>query len=191
VTTDEQSTASVPGRYASALFDLARDQKQIPQVEADLGRFQALLDGSADLQRLVSSPVFSGDEQVKALSAVLAKAGIAGTAGNFLKLLARNRRLFAVADVIRAYRAIGARERGEVVAEVASAHALTDAQAAELKTTLKSFVAKQALGKDVVIQANVDPSLLGGLVVKVGSRMIDSSLKTKLSTLKVAMKGTG
>jgi F-type H+-transporting ATPase subunit delta len=191
VDNDEQSTASVPGRYASALFELARDQKQVAAVEADLGRFEGLLAESADLRRLVVSPVFSGDEQSKAMTAVLAKAGIGGTAGNFLRLLAKNRRLFAAADMIKAFRAIAARERGEVVADVTSAHPLTDAQAADLKSTLQSFVARQALGRDVVVHAKVDPSLLGGLVVKVGSRMIDSSLKTKLSTLKVAMKGTG
>ncbi len=189
--TDEQSTASVPGRYASALYDLARDQKAVAAVEADLAKFSTILESSADLQRLVRSPVFSSDEQSKAVGAVLSKAGIGGIAGNFVMLLAKNRRLFAVADMIAAFRAIAARERGEVVAEVSSAHALSDAQTADLKSTLQSFVTKQALGKDITIHSKVDPSLLGGLVVKVGSRMIDSSLKTKLSTLKVAMKGTG
>lgn len=189
--TDEQSTASVPGRYASALYELARDQKAVPAVEAELAKFASLLDASPDLQRMVRSPVFTSEEQTKAITAVLAKAGIGGIAANFLKLLGKNRRLFAVADMIRAFRAIAARERGEVVAEVASAQPLTDAQIADLKATLQGFVAKQALGKDVTIHSKVDPGLLGGLVVKVGSRMIDSSLKTKLSTLKVAMKGTG
>jgi len=191
VATDEQSTASVPGRYASALYDLARDQKAVAAVEADLAKFSTILDASADLQRVVRSPVFSSEEQSKAVGAVLDKAGIGGIAGNFVKLLAKNRRLFAVSDMIKAYLAIAARERGEVVAEVVSAHALTDAQTADLKSTLQAFVTKQALGKDVTIHSKVDPGLLGGLVVKVGSRMIDSSLKTKLSTLKVAMKGTG
>lgn len=189
--TDEQSTASVPGRYASALYELARDQKAVPSVEAELAKFSTILDANPDLQRLVRSPVFTSDEQTKAISAVLAKAGIGGIAANFLKLLAKNRRLFAVADMIKAFRAIAAKERGEVVAEVASANPLTDAQIADLKSTLQGFVTKQALGRDVTIHSKVDPSLLGGLVVKVGSRMIDSSLKTKLSTLKVAMKGTG
>lgn len=189
--TDEQSTASVPGRYASALYDLARDQKAVAAVEADLAKFSTILDASTDLQRVVRSPVFSSEEQSKAVGAVLAKAGIGGIAGNFVKLLAKNRRLFAVSDMIKAFRAIAARERGEVVAEVVSAHALTDAQTADLKSTLQAFVTKQALGKDITIHSKVDPGLLGGLVVKVGSRMIDSSLKTKLSTLKVAMKGTG
>ncbi len=189
--TDEQSTASVPGRYAFALYELARDQKAVPSVETELAKFSAILDANPDLQRLVRSPVFTSDEQTKAISAVLAKAGIGGVAANFLKLLAKNRRLFAVADMIKAFRAIAAKERGEVVAEVASANPLTDAQTADLKSTLQGFVTKQALGRDITIHSKVDPSLLGGIVVKVGSRMIDSSLKTKLSTLKVAMKGTG
>ena len=193
--TDEQSatseTASVPGRYASALYDLARDQKAVPAVEADLVKFATLIDSSPDLQRLVRSPVFSADDQAKAVGAVLAKAGVGGIAANFLKLIAKNRRLFAVSDIIKSFRAIAAKDRGEVVAEVTSAHALTDAQTADLKATLQGFVLKQALGKDITLHSKVDPSLLGGLVVKVGSRMIDSSLKTKLSTLKVAMKGTG
>ncbi len=121
--TDDTNTASVAGRYASALFELAREQKSIPAVETDLTSFAKLLDGSDDLRRLVASPVFSSDEQGKAISAVLAKAGIGGLAGNFLKLLAKNRRLFAAGDMIKAFRAIAARERGEVAAEVTSAHA--------------------------------------------------------------------
>jgi F-type H+-transporting ATPase subunit delta len=172
VASDDTNTQSAAGRYASALFDLAKEQKQVAAVESDLSRFAALLDGSADLQRLVLSPVFSADEQSNALTAVLAKANIAGLAGNFLRLLARNRRLFAVSDMIKSYRAIAAKDRGE--------------QMNALRDQLKASV-----GKDVAIAAKVDPSLLGGLIVKVGSRMIDSSLKTKLSMLKVAMKGTG
>ena len=184
--TDDTNTASVPGRYASALYDLARDQKQVPVVEADLSRFNALLNGSDDLRRLVRSPAFSGEEQSKAIGAILAKANIGGLAGNFLKLLAKNRRLFAVSDMIKGFHAIAARERGEITAEVTSAQPLTDAQTAALSDQLKA-----SLGKAVSLQTKVDPSLLGGLIVKIGSRMIDSSLRTKLSMLKVAMKGTG
>jgi F-type H+-transporting ATPase subunit delta len=186
VASDDSMTASAAGRYASALFDLAKDQGKLADVERDLVNFQALLDGSDDLRRMVLSPVYSSEDQGKAVAAIAAKAGIGGLAANFLKLLARNRRLFAVGEMIKAYRTIAARARGEMTAEVASAHALTDAQLQALKDTLKA-----SLGKDVNIQAKVDPGLLGGLVVKVGSRMIDSSLKTKLDSLKVAMKGTG
>lgn len=183
---DDTNTQSVPGRYASALFDLAKEQKQVPAIETELARFAALLDGSDDLRRLVKSPVFSADEQGRALKSVLAKAGIGGLAGNFLNLLARNRRLFAASDMIKAFRAIAAKDRGEVAAEVTSAQPLTADQTAALRDALKASV-----GKDVTLSTHVDPSLLGGLIVKIGSRMIDSSLATRLSMLKVAMKGTG
>jgi F-type H+-transporting ATPase subunit delta len=187
VATDDTNTASAAGRYASALFDLAREQRQIETVEKDLTSFAAMLEGSEDLTRLVRSPVFTSDDQTKALNAILAKAGIGGLAANFLKLLAKNRRLFAAGDMIKSFRAIAARERGEVVAEVTSAHPLSAEQLAVLRDTLKTA----SLGKSMNIQAKVDPTLLGGLIVKIGSRMVDNSLKTKLSTLKVAMKGTG
>jgi F-type H+-transporting ATPase subunit delta len=186
VATDEPMMASMAGRYAAALFELAKEQRQLPQVEADLKGFQGMLDASADLRRLVRSPVISAEDQGKALSAILGRAGISGLTANFFRLIARNRRLFAAADMIRDFRALLARERGEVTAEVASAHALTPAQMAALKDALRVQV-----GKDVQINTRVDPNLLGGLVVKMGSKMIDSSLRTKLDNLKVAMKGIG
>lgn len=176
----------VAGRYAAALFDLAKESSSIPAVEGDLGKFQALLDESVDLTRMVRSPVIATEDQTKAIEAILAKAGIGGLAANFLKLIASNRRLFAVADMIKAFRAIAAKERGEVTAEVSSAVALNDAQTAELKAALKA-----AVGKDVTLATKVDPGLLGGLVVKVGSRMIDSSLRTKLQNLKTGLSGAG
>ncbi len=179
-------TTGVAERYASALFELAKEQSQQVQVEQDLTRFQAMLTDSADLRRVVMSPAFSAEQQSKALDAIAARAGITGLAGNFLKVLARNRRLFITSDVIKNFRLIAARARGEVSADVTSAHALTDAQMQALKDQLKASV-----GRDITIQAKVDPSLLGGLVVKVGSRMIDNSLKTRIEQLKVAMKGTG
>ena len=175
--------SSVAGRYASALFDLATEQRQVPDVEAKLIQFQQLLDANPDLQRLVRSPVFSADEQQKAITAIVERAGIGGLGGNFLKLIAKNRRLFAVPDMIKSFRALAARARGEIQAEVTSAMALNPAQVQALKDTLRTTV-----GKDVQIIAKVDPTLLGGLIVKVGSRMIDSSLRTKLSTLKARMK---
>jgi F-type H+-transporting ATPase subunit delta len=185
VATNEQAVEGVAGRYASALFDLASESSAVAEVEANLNAFQAMLNDSPDLTRLVRSPVIAADDQAKALSAVLDKAGIGGLAGNFLKLLARNRRLFAVTDMIPAYRALAARARGEVMAEVTSASALTEAQLSDLKATLKA-----AVGKDVTLNTRVDPALLGGLVVKLGSRMIDSSIKTKLQSLKVALGGS-
>jgi F-type H+-transporting ATPase subunit delta len=178
--------ASMAGRYAAALFDLAKEERQLPQVEADLKAFQAMLDKSADLRRLVRSPVISAEDQGKALDAVLRKAGLSGLTGNFLKLIARNRRLFAIADMIGEFRGLLARERGEVNANVASAHPLTPEQLNALKDALRVQI-----GKDVQVNTRVDPALLGGLVVKVGSKMIDSSLRTKLNNLKVARKGLG
>lgn len=182
--TDDPIMASVPGRYASALFELAKEQGQLPAIEQDLVNFQALLDQSEDLTRMVRSPVIDADEQRRALAAVLERTGIGGFVANFFQLITKNRRLFAVADMIRAFRALAARERGEVTAEVASAHPLSEAHIAELKETLRA-----SIGKDVQLNTRIDPSLLGGLIVKIGSRMIDNSLRTKLLGLKVAMKG--
>ena len=184
VATDDPMMASMAGRYAAALFDLAKDQRQTAEVERDVVAFQAMLDASDDLRRLVRSPVISAEDQSKALGAVLEKAGISGLTANFVRLIARNRRLFAIADMFKGFRALTARERGEVSAEVATAHALTPEQLQLLSDTLRAQV-----GKNVQIDTRVDPSLLGGLIVKIGSRMIDSSLRTKLNNLKVAMKG--
>lgn len=186
MSTDDPMMASMAGRYAAALFELAKDQRQMAEVERDLAAFQAMLDDSQDLRRLVRSPVISAGDQSKALAAVLAKAGISGLTANFLKLIARNRRLFAAADMMKSFRALVARERGEVSADVASAHALTPEQMQQLSDTLRTTI-----GKNVQINTRVDPRLLGGLIVKVGSKMIDGSLRTKLDNLKVAMKGIG
>ena len=179
-------TSGVAERYASSLFELALEAGVVEAVGADLDRFQALLDESDDLKRLVVSPVFSAEDQSKAISAIAEKAGISGLAANFLQVVANNRRLFAVPGMIASYRTTAAAHRGEIVAEVTSAHALDEAQETELKAALKSVT-----GKDVTIDLTVDPSLLGGLIVKVGSRQIDTSLRTKLSTLKLALKEVG
>ncbi len=176
--------ASAAGRYASALFELAKEEGRLEQVERDVASFQAMLGASEELRRMVRSPVISAEDQAKALAALLDKAGIAGLTANFIQLIARNRRLFALADMLKAFRALAARERGEVTADVASAHPLTPEQMQLLSDTLRT-----SIGKNVRIDTHVDPNLLGGLVVKVGSRMIDSSLRTKLNNLKVAMKG--
>jgi F-type H+-transporting ATPase subunit delta len=181
-----QRTSGVAQRYASSLFDLALGAGQVEAVAASLDKFQSLLDMSDDLKRLVASPVFSAEDQSKAIAAICEKAGISGIAGNFLKVVANNRRLFAVPGIIKAYHSIAAEQRGEIAAEVTSAHALDAAQETELKAALKSVT-----GKDVTISVTVDPSLLGGLIVKVGSRQIDTSLRTKLSTLKLALKEVG
>jgi F-type H+-transporting ATPase subunit delta len=186
VATDDPMMASMAGRYASALFELAKQEKQLPQVEGDLKSFQRMLDDSAELRRLVRSPVISAEDQAKALSALLSRAGVGELTANFLRLTARNRRLFAVADMIRGFRSLLARERGEASADVTSAHTLTPDQMNLLEDTLRI-----SMGKDVQINTRVDANLLGGLVVKMGSKMIDSSLRTKLNNLKVVMKGIG
>lgn len=181
-----QLISGVAERYASSLFELALEQGAIDAVSADLGRFQAMIDESVDLKRLVASPVFSAEDQLKAIVALCEKAGISGLVANFLKVVTSNRRLFAVPGMIAAYRQIVARHRGEVTADVTSAHALSAAQENELKAALQGVT-----GKTVAINVTVDPSILGGLVVKVGSRQIDTSLRTKLSTLKLALKEVG
>ena len=180
---DDSIVSGAAGRYATALFDLAKEEGALDAVAGDLNRFDAMLTESKDLERLVRSPVFSADDQGRALTSLLSKAGMSPLAVNFFKLLAANRRLFVVRDVVKGFRALVARERGEVSAEVTSAHALTDQQLNELKAALKTTA-----GRDVRIETRVDPTILGGLVVKLGSRMIDSSLKTKLNNLKFAMK---
>ena len=183
---EDPTVSGVSGRYATALFELARDEKSIDAVKTDLDGFDALLSESADLKRLVRSPVFSADAQLKALTAVFDKAGITGIAANFLKVLTRNRRLFAITDVIRAFRALVAKFKGEASADVTVAERLSDRNLDALKTALKSVT-----GKDVALNVKVDPSIIGGLVVKLGSRMVDSSLRTKLNSIKHAMKEAG
>ena len=145
-----------------------------------------MLGESGDLRRLVKSPVFAADAQIKALTAVLERAGIGGISANFLKVLAANRRLFAVEDVTGVFRALVARFRGEATADVTAAEALSDRNLDALKAALKSVT-----GKDVTLNMKVDPAIIGGLVVKLGSRMVDSSLRAKLNSIKHAMKEAG
>ena len=179
----EPIVSGMAGRYATALFDLARDANSIDAVQADLQRFDGLIAESADLARLVRSPVFSADEQLSALSAVLERAGIGGLAAQFIKLVTKNRRLFAVADMVRGFRNLVAQHRGEVTAEVTVAEDIRDDHVAALRNALKAVS-----GKDVDLKIKVDPAIIGGLVVKLGSRMVDSSLRTKLNSIKHAMK---
>jgi F-type H+-transporting ATPase subunit delta len=180
---EDDIVSGVAGRYASALFELADAAGDADRVMGELETFAAALDASEDLARLVRSPVFSADEQAKAFDALLPKLGIGGLTANLIKLLARNRRLFVARDIVTGYRRLLAQKRGAATAEVTSAEPLTDAQTAALKAALA-----EKTGKAIDIDAKVDPSLIGGLVVKLGSRMIDTSLKTKLSQLKFALK---
>ena len=185
VASTDQTVSGVPGRYASALFELASEEKATEEVSRQLSTFQSAIDQSEDLSRLVRSPVFSSEDQVAALGAVAGQLGITGTTLNFLKLVAKNRRLSVIPDMIKAFATLLAASKGEVAGEVTSAEPLSATQLADLKAALKS-----SLGRDVALTTRVDSSLLGGLIVKVGSRMMDNSLKTKLQTLKIAMKGT-
>jgi F-type H+-transporting ATPase subunit delta len=172
------------GRYATALYDLALEQRALDSVKADLDRFDAMIEGSEDLNRLVRSPVFTAEEQKNALAAILEKAGIGGIAANFLRLVAQKRRLFAVREMIRAFRAFVARHKGETRAEVTVAEPLSENHLNALKAALKSTTNK----KEIALDIRIDPSILGGLIVKLGSRMVDASLKTKLNSIKLAMK---
>jgi F-type H+-transporting ATPase subunit delta len=181
--TEEPIISGMAGRYATALFDLAKEANAIDAVQADLTRFDALVGESADLLRLVRSPAFSTDAQLKALTAVLDRAGIGGLAANFLKLVTSNRRLFAVRDMIRAFGDLVAQHKGEATAQVTVAEQLKDEHVQALRSALKAVS-----GKNVSLDIKVDPAIIGGLIVKLGSRMVDSSLRTKLNAIKHAMK---
>jgi len=181
---EEHPVSGMAGRYAGALFELALEEKATDAVRQELDQFDALIAESPDLNRLVRSPVFGADEQLKALNAILAKAGVSGITANFLRVITTNRRLFAVRDMIRAYRALVAKNKGEVVAQVTVAEPLSDQNKEALKGALKSVTG----GKDIDMDVTIDPAIIGGLVVKVGSRMVDTSLRTKLNSIKIAMK---
>lgn len=176
--------SGLAGRYAVALFELARDQDALDAVAGDLGDLRAMLQESADLRRLIESPVLSREEQGRAVTALAERAGFAELTRQFLGLLAHKRRLFALPEVITAYLAMLGEHKGEVSAEVISAVALSDDQLAAVKEQLS-----KAVGQSVTLATAVDPDLLGGLVVRVGSRMLDASLRTKLQRLETAMKG--
>jgi F-type H+-transporting ATPase subunit delta len=176
-------STGIAGRYASALFDLAKDANKIAVVGKDMARFDALVAGSSDLNLLVKSPAFSAAEQGAAVSAVLAKAKISGLAANFIKLIAAKRRLFAVRDMVSAYQALADSHAGIVKANVTVASALSDKNRKAVVDALKSVT-----GKTVNVVEKIDPSLIGGIIVQLGSRMVDASVRTKLNSLKNAMK---
>lgn len=180
---DDSQSSGVAGRYATALLDLAGEQNVLDQVAAQLDTFASALDQSDDLNRLVRSPVYSADDQVRALDAVLTSLGITGLAANFIKLIAKNRRLFALRDIIKAFKAMLAERRGEISATVTSAQPLNDGQLQQVRDMLSA-----SAGRSVQLETQVDPSVLGGLIVKMGSRMIDGSIRTKLNSLRSAMK---
>lgn len=183
---EANSFQAIVSRYASSLFELALADDALASVEEDLARFDEMLNGSKDLQRLVRSPVFSADQQFAAVDAILKKAQIGGLVGNFVRVVARNRRLFAMTGMLGEFRRLLADHRGEAAAEITVAQKLTATQNKQLATALKGVV-----GKDVAINEQVDPAILGGMIVKIGSRQIDTSIRTKLSSLKLALKEVG
>lgn len=184
---EETYVSGMAGRYAQALFELAKESNAIDGVGADLATFKGLMNESDDLRRFLRSPAFSADEQVRALDELLKRAGIAGTAANFLKLVAAKRRLFAVGDMIDDFNKLSDAERGVARAEVTVAEPLREAHVLALKDALAAVAGTS----DVNVEITVDPAIIGGMVVKLGSRMIDSSLRTKLNTIRTRMKEVG
>jgi F-type H+-transporting ATPase subunit delta len=183
----ETIVSGMAGRYAQALFELAEESGSTDQVLADLTAFRSLLAESADLRRFVKSPVFSAEEQVKALGAILDKAGISGITANFLKLVAAKRRLFAIEDMINDFGSLRDAARGITRARVTVAEDLKEEHIEALKRALSEFTG----GKDVEMAVKVDPAIIGGLIVQLGSRMVDGSLKTKLNSIRIRMKEVG
>ncbi len=179
-------STSLYHRYALALFELAEADNALDTVAAELTQIQAMINESPDLLRMLRSPVISRDEQRRAMAAILEQAGMSSLTQRFVGLVGRNGRFFALPGILKAFHNLLAKERGETAAEVISAKPLTKAQMQALETALKSVV-----GSPVSVATRVEPDLLGGLVVKLGSRMVDSSLKTKLNRLSMAMKGIG
>ncbi|WP_026363028.1 F0F1 ATP synthase subunit delta [Methylopila sp. M107] len=178
--------SGMAGRYATALFDLAKEQNSVDAVAGDLDTLSRALAESEDLRRLIKSPVFSAEEQTKAITAVLGKLGVGALTTNFVRLVAGNRRLFAIESMIKGFHALVAADKGVTTAQVTVAEELSPARREELAAALKDIT-----GKTVDFDVKVDPKILGGLIVRLGSRMVDASLKTKLNSIKLAMKEVG
>ncbi len=179
-------STGIAARYATAIFELAKEEKSLPTVENDVDALEAALNASADFRDLIASPIYSRDDQGEAITAIAKKMGLSENATNLLGLMATKRRLFVLPQLVRSLRGLIADEKGEVTADVTAAKALTKAQQDKLAKTLKASV-----GKDVKINLAVDESLIGGLVVKVGSKMIDTSIRSKLANLQNSMKEVG
>lgn len=186
VSSSASLTSGVAGRYATALFEIANESGSLDKVESDLLALEAALAESADLRDMIASPVFSREDMSAAIAAIAARMGLGREVTSTLGLMAANRRLFALPGLIAAVKGLIAHKRGVVTAEVTSAKPLNDAQLATLRETLKASV-----GRDIVLSVTVDESLIGGMVVKVGSRMIDSSIRSKLANLQNVMKEVG
>lgn len=175
--------SGVAGRYATALFDLAKEAGAVEAIEGELRALQNSIDASAELRGFLKSPVYDRAEQMAVIEALADKAGFGALTANFLKLIAKNRRLFALEDMIRAFAKLAAEDRGEISAEATTAVAMNDDQVKALRLEIEALV-----GKAVNLETRVDPDLLGGLIVKIGSKMVDASLRTKLNRLKTVMK---
>ena len=184
---EETIVSGMTGRYASALFALAQEKNAGDAVLADLERFDALVADNSDMQRFIKSPVFSAEDQVKALKALLPKADISGIAANFILLVASKRRLFAIDAMIADFKRLSDAAKGVIRAEVTVAETMSDQHLAALKQELTNITG----GKSVDVNVKVDPSIIGGLIVKLGSRMVDGSLKTKLNSIRTRMKEVG
>ena len=184
---EDSIVSGVSGRYASALFSLAQDDRQTETVANALARFDALLSENPDLMRLVRSPIFSAHAQLKALNAILAQAGIEGIAANFIRLVTTKRRLFLIRQMIADYRRLYDESRGVVRAQATAARALNPKSVAALKEQLR----RVSGGREVELDVKIDPSIIGGLIVRLGSRMVDGSLKTKLNAIRLTMKEAG
>jgi F-type H+-transporting ATPase subunit delta len=184
VASETSLAAGLAGRYATALYDLADEAKQLDVVATDLARLKTLVDQSADLRRLIASPLVSREQQAKAMDAIVGQAGVSDLTRRFVGTVANNRRLFALRSIIDAFNQILASRRGELTAEVTSARPLSAQQVEAVNNALRT-----AAGRKVTMDLKVDPKLLGGLKVKVGSRLVDASLASKLQRLQLAMKG--
>jgi F-type H+-transporting ATPase subunit delta len=184
VASEATGVSGLAGRYATALFDLADQQKALDDVAGDLVKLRQMIDESPELTRLIRSPVLSREEQARAMAALVEKAGLGTTTRNFIGVVARNRRLFALTGIIKGFLGLVAEHRGEVTAEVTAAQSLTAGQLDAINEQLN-----RAIGSKVAVDVRVDPAIIGGLVVKVGSRMVDGSLRTKLQRLQLAMRG--
>ncbi len=176
--------ASLAGRYALALFELARDEDKLDEVTASLAALKRAIDESDDFRTLVTSPLIGRKDSAQSIAALAESMRLDPLTRKFMGVLAQNRRLSQIGAIVRAFNSLAARHRGEITAEVTSAHPLDAGQADALKANLRA-----RYGTDIAVESRVDPAILGGLVVKVGSQMIDGSIRTKLNTLAQAMKG--
>ena len=184
---EQTIVTGMAGRYATALYELAKENNAVEDVVAALRQFRDMARESDDLRRLIRSPVIPAEAQVKALDAILAKAGISGIAANFLRLIATKRRLFAVETMIRDFEKLRDAERGITRAEVTVAHPLSNEYTGDLQRMLRDVTG----GKEVEVTTHVDPAIIGGIVVKLGSRMVDGSVRTKLNSIRTRMKEVG